>query len=109
MQICPTCGHKVAKTRTKPAADVTAMTDTDLFAHYKRTAPYEDLKFLVAHSTHYPDVTRDGLKLLGDAFTVDGRLTMPRPEFNRRYVNLSAAWRGASNAAERAAALPIAA
>ena len=35
------------------------MTDSELYAHYKRTAPAEDLKFMLAHARLSDELRRD--------------------------------------------------
>lgn len=46
---CPTCGRKHAQKRTALApVDTAVMTDTQLFAHYKKTAIAGDLAFFLS-------------------------------------------------------------
>lgn len=49
---CPNCSHTFTpetRQRSTPAAvaDTATMTTAELFAHYKRTAPLEDLRFIL--------------------------------------------------------------
>ena len=54
---CETCGRTLPQ--PKPASDPTdldAMTTAERFAYFKRTAPVEDLKFLIRHGNLSPDL-----------------------------------------------------
>lgn len=46
MTTCPTCGHRAAKPKTVQPVDLASMTDKDRFAHFKATAPREDMLFI---------------------------------------------------------------
>jgi hypothetical protein len=46
MTTCPTCGHKTRTPRAATPVDIETMTDPQRFAHFKATAPREDLLFV---------------------------------------------------------------
>jgi hypothetical protein len=78
-----------------PAVDTAALTDAQLYAHYKKTAPYEDLAFVIAHVAH--DETRTAAERLARECFDDTRvLRIPRPEFYRRLRSLQDRWRRAT-------------
>lgn len=65
----------------------------DLYAHFKKTAPLEDLRFFLAQTR---PVRRQhglpGVALLG-LFTPAGKLTVKRAEFYRQLTNAQDVWR----------------
>lgn len=80
------------KGSTTPAiVDTAALTDAQLFAHYKTTAPYADLTFF-ADVTHEPTRTA-AAGLLRECFDASGSLTISRPDFYRRLRTLQDRWR----------------
>ena len=44
--------------------DTSRLSDAELFRHYKRTAPVEDLRFFLRHARLSPDLRADGEALL---------------------------------------------
>jgi hypothetical protein len=106
MKACPHCGGTLP-TRTRRLTAPTAVVETfcwstmpekALYAHYKLTAPYGDLRFFLRRMTlaGYGEIESAAMTLRDDAF--DGeRLTMPRAEFYRRFTNLQNRWRRLSN------------
>ena len=94
---CITCGRALPKPRPAKAeiVDVSAMSDADLFAHYRRTAPMEDLKFFLRVAEMSP-----GLR--ADAETMLNGPKLPRTEHYRRLCNLQDRWREERNQAEYA-------
>lgn len=100
MTTCPTCGHRSRETKkTTVPVDVATMTDTDLFAHYKRTAPQEDLKFFLKLTTLSPVVRANAESLIGS--------TLSRTEFYRQFTYLQDVWRRETNAADRAERMAV--
>lgn len=88
MSTCPTCGHTSRPRATKIVTplDTATMTDAQLFAHHKVTAPYFDLVFFLEFAEGLTgDETAAGIDLLRSGFASDHRLTMPRPMFYRRF------------------------
>lgn len=99
---CPNCGHaittaKARKPRLVESSDVSQMSDAELFAYRKRTAPLEDLRFWL-NNARMSDQLRAGFLALQASAQV---LTIPRAEFYRQFVALQALWRRESNARER--------
>ncbi len=79
----------------------------ELYAHFKKTAPVEDLTFFLnaTHDTISQSQIDEATILVG-LFDANGKLTIPRPEYYRRLVTLQDHWRqdaGARWTAERAA------
>lgn len=72
--------------------DTATLGDAALFAHYKKTAPYADLSFFVAHCEHVEIRSAAG-DLLRDSFDEAGSLRIARPEFYRQLRNLQDRWR----------------
>lgn len=105
---CPVCDQPIrehkprkAKPTLAHAVDVATMSDTELYAHYKRTAPAQDLAFWLTHATLTPAL-RAGFVALDVA---NRQTTIPRTDFYRQLTALQALWRRASNARERQAHL----
>lgn len=98
---CPTCGRKLATTKPTPAAqptDTAELSTADLYAHYKRTAPLEDVRFMLRIGSLSPAV-RAGFEALELAILH----TKPtRQAIYKEYGRLQAAWRADSNARDRA-------
>ncbi len=102
---CPNCGHvHVQATRARkrvPVVDVdtSSLTEAELFGHYKRTAPLEDVRFML-RVARMSDTLRISFEELEQAI-VRGGLTN-RAEIYRHYGRLQDVWRGESNRRERA-------
>ena len=77
------------------------MSDTQLYAYYKRIAPLEDCRFWLRNA-RMSDQLRAGFLALESSAQV---LTIPRAEFYRQLTALQALWRRESNARERQAHL----
>jgi hypothetical protein len=75
--------------------DVSTLTESDMRAHYKKTAPVDDVRFLLAHGGQALDATLRGEL---ETLAVSG---VARAEFYRRYGILQDRWRQAANTNER--------
>jgi hypothetical protein len=86
---CPTCGRKFAARRvTVPASvDTSTMSDKELFAYYKQTAPAADLRFFL------------GLNLSPELRARAEGISKPTA---KDIQVLREAWRGERNALDRA-------
>jgi hypothetical protein len=85
-ECCATCGRKVpiTKARIAPAAvDTATMTEAELYAHYKRTAPAEDVRFALKHDLEMPADLRAEWEVLA----VDAA-SLPAAETRRRLYRL---------------------
>ncbi len=95
---CPHCHRPMPKpklvTSTPAKSD---MTDAQLYAHYKQTAPLADLAFWLRTAELSPTL-RAGFDALGVVAT---NTTIPRPAFYRQLTALQDLWRQESNARER--------
>ena len=89
MPTCPCCGHTY--TNRKPKAvqpvDTSQLSDREVYAHYKRIAHIEDVRFFAAIWSQ-PTV----LALLADAEN-----GLSRTDTIKRLVMLHAQWRRATN------------
>lgn len=84
------------------------MTEKELFAAYKKTAPGLDLDFFISHNRFYSQAIEDECFRLKSFTKADGSIRgISRPEFYRRLKNLQDMWRRSSNAAERAESTTI--
>lgn len=100
---CPTCGRKLTIAKTsKPVATVNMadLTDTQLFAHYKKTALLGDVRFVLG-KTLSADLRWSFEQL---EHQIVGGLS--RVDAYKQYVHLQAAWRYESNARDRALCIP---
>lgn len=98
--ICPHCQHVIEPRRRKTVAapvDPASMTDAQVFAHYHRTAPVEDLKFFLRVAT-----MSDGLRSRVADLLRRAEAGLSRHAVYREYVVLQDAWRRESNERERA-------
>lgn len=97
---CPTCGRAYAKPKAAP--DRTSIDPTsiaEVYAHYKRTAPVEDVRFaLRVGVVMSPELAIDWAVLLADVEA--GRVQ--RAEGYRRLYRLQERWRRDRLYAERA-------
>lgn len=98
---CPCCHRAMPKPRPVKATltDLSTLPDTALFAHYKLTAPIEDLRFFLRCPSLSAEIRTDAAALLD----VQIASPMPRPEFYRRLTALQDRWRHLANARERSA------
>jgi len=91
MACCPQCGHtwNASKRKAAPEAaapvDTSTMTKTELYAHYKATAPEGDVWFWLKHAKLSP-----ALRLDFEALLV---AKLPRVEHYRRLTALQDRWR----------------
>jgi hypothetical protein len=95
---CPACGRRIRRRRHTPApaarpalADTSRMSDTELYRHYRRTAPVDDLRFFLRHSLS-PDLRAAGEALLAEGCRDTGG-ALSRPDFYRRLTALQDGWR----------------
>ena len=82
--------------RAEPV-DTATLSDTQLFAHYKKTAPNEDAKFFLKHAQGLTP----GEELMLVELATDR--VRDRAEHYRTLRNIQDAWRRRSNERERAA------
>jgi hypothetical protein len=68
------------------------MSDADVFRHFHRTAPVEDLRFFLRHAQLSPDLRADGEALLAAGCRDSGGL-LARSEWYRRLTALQDRWR----------------
>lgn len=95
---CPTCGHTTREKKAPIMATSTAaLTDAQLYAQFKATAPALDLRFYLQHTAIVP---ADGYALLAFVTPDDRIVGITRAEFYRRLTLLQANWRAESNARE---------
>lgn len=99
-ELCPHCQQPIRKPRARSTGvdpvDTSAMSDTELFKHYKRTDRLETLRFWIANTDAYPAIQL-ALKAFC-RFTVD--VPIPPAEFDRRFNAIKADWRRESNRRE---------
>lgn len=92
---CPHCGHTIEPKPKRaecwqPAADVdtSTLTRDQLYAHYKQTAPVQDVRFFAAHCG-IPTIRNQAIALEYDALNT----TIKRAEVYRRLTALQDQWR----------------
>lgn len=95
---CPTCGRPTLPTPIRQAfeavaVDLATMTDPERLAHYKRTAPREDLQF-IANNRHTSEELRARIQAIK---------TPTKPAI----VEIRCLWRRERNEADRAAGIPF--
>ena len=101
--ICPHCQQTIKAPR-KPKGpelihgDTSQMTDAEVFAYYKRTAPLEDLRFMLRNA-RMSERLRGACLALEAAATVT---TVSPAAFKAQYLRLQAEWRIERNAADLA-------
>ena len=105
---CPTCGRKLptakpAKATTPILSDADVDTSTmdlkTLFAHYRATAPLEDVRFMLRHLNGYSLELRAGFEVLELAIL---HTNPTRKAIYQEYGRLQDRWRAESNARDRA-------
>ena len=95
---CPCCGRPVRRPRHTPVpteplpVDTSQMSDAELFRHFKRTAPVEDLRFFLRHARVSRELRADGDALLAAGCRDTGG-TISRSEWYRRLTALQDRWR----------------
>jgi hypothetical protein len=104
---CPYCGRPTRRpghTRppVEPASpvDTHRLSDTEVFQHFKRMAPVEDLHFFLRHARLSPDLRADGDALLAVGCRETGG-ALSRSDWYRRLTALQDRWR------RETAAVPI--
>ena len=106
---CPNCAHVFTTTAAKPKPSQSILSDADvntaamdlktLYAHYKATAPLEDVRFALRHLAGYSLELRAGY----EALELTILHTKPtRQAIYREYSRLQDRWRAESNARDRA-------
>jgi len=95
--ICKCCGQTIKAAKIQPTAvtDTLSLSTADAFKYFKATAPVEDAKFFLRHTSL---LTADQVSAL------ESLIARPpaRPEFYRRLRSIQDAWRGLSMTLERA-------
>jgi hypothetical protein len=82
---CPCCGRAYPKAKLAPVVNVAELSEKDMFAYYKRTAPVEDVKFQLRLAS-LPAEIRAGYEALLEALTnMAGKAT---PDTRREYLRL---------------------
>ena len=96
---CPSCGRPSLRRRRAPApttlqapVDTSRMSYAELYRHYRRTAPVEDLRFFLRHARLSPSLRADGDTLLAAGCRETGGV-VPRVEWYRRLTALQDRWR----------------
>ena len=96
---CPSCGrpmrgprHAATPTTLPAPVDTHRMSYADLYRHYHRTAPVEDLRFFLRHAQLSPVLRADGETLLAAGCRETGG-ALSRPEWYRRLTALQDRWR----------------
>ena len=96
---CPSCGRSIRRPRHTPApaacpasVDTGRMSDTELYRHYRQTAPVEDLRFFLRNASTPPDLRAAGEILLAEGCRDTGG-TLSRPDWYRRLTALQDRWR----------------
>jgi hypothetical protein len=93
---CPCCGRPVRRPRltAQPAVpvDTGRLSDADLFRHFKRTAPVEDLRFFLRHARLSTALRADGDALLAAGCRDTGG-TLTRADWYRQLTALQDRWR----------------
>lgn len=87
--ICPTCGHRKTVKTPKPKhdhVDLSSLSRDELYAHYKRTAPVEDVRFWLRARMSEP--IRDEFNLL-----MVEAMSGPVRDYKTRFTNLRDRWR----------------
>jgi hypothetical protein len=97
-QICPGCGRPMRRSRDTARSidsapvDTSVLSDTEVYRHYKRTAPVEDLRFFLRHARLSPALRTEGHTLLA-AGCRESNGTLTRAEWYRRLTALQDRWR----------------
>ena len=92
---CPSCGRPMRRPRPAESAavvDTHRISDADVYRHFKRTAPLEDLRFFLRHARLSPARRADGDALLAVGCRDTGG-TLSRSDWYRRLTALQDRWR----------------
>jgi len=99
IQHCPCRGRPTLQPRrtprpadTAPPVDTSRLSDAELFRHYERTAPVDDLRFFLSHARLSPGLRADGEALLAIGCRETGG-ALSRSEWYRRLTALQDRWR----------------
>ena len=99
-ETCPTCHQSIRKAKPRLAVSTpepSTLTDSELFAHYKKTDRIETLRFWLRHA-----MMSDELRQAFQAFTFAMQhMTIKPASFDQSFNALRAMWRRESNARER--------
>ena len=86
---CPCCGRAFPKAKAAPVVNVSELSEKDVFAYYKRTAPVENVRFQLRLNLS-PDVRAGYDALLERLIANAGKATA---DTNREYLRLQEVWR----------------
>lgn len=91
-QTCPTCGRCMTPTLRRKAAprpdtDTAALSDVQLFAHYKATSHIGDVRFFVARTADPVLAAR------GEALLLEAEAGLKKADTLRQLHRLQDAWR----------------
>ena len=96
---CPSCGRPLQRPRqslrpVEPASpvDTSALSNAELFRHFKQTAPVDDLRFFLRHTRLSPALQAAGEALLAAGCRETGG-TLSRADWYRRLTALQDRWR----------------
>ena len=96
---CPSCGRPIRRPRHTPApascpasVDTGRMSDSELYRHYRQTAPVEDLRFFLRNASTPPDLRAAGERLLAEGCRDTGG-SLSRSDWYRRLTALQDCWR----------------
>ena len=100
-QTCPGCGRPLRRPRPTPRAsldaaspvDTSQLSDREVYRHFHRTAPVEDLRFFLRHARVSPDLRDEGEALLALGCRDTGG-SLARADWYRRLTALQDRWRG---------------
>jgi len=88
-QSCPCCGRAFPKAKAAPVVNVAELSEKDMYAYYKRTAPVENVRFQLR--LNLPERIRiEYTTLLDHLIARNGK---PDAWANREYLRLQEAWR----------------
>ena len=86
---CPCCGRAFPKAKTAPVVNVSELSEKDMFAYYKRTAPVENVRFQLRLNLS-PELRAGYTALLETLENQGGKASA---QTNREYLRLQEAWR----------------
>lgn len=93
---CPCCGRPAPRPRPtlQPAipVDTGRLSDADVFRHFKRTAPVEDLRFFLQYVRLSPELRAEG-DALRAAGCRDTGGTLTRADWYRQLTAIQDRWR----------------
>jgi len=86
---CPCCGRAYPKAKATPVVNVAELSEKDMFAYYKRTAPVENVRFQLR--LHLSPELRAGYTALLEQLEHQGGKASAQT--NREYLRLQEQWR----------------